>query len=89
MVRSLILNFSLSLAVCLFFPRYLNLLFLATQAVEECWGRILIVVAVSWGTVLKIKQSCGSCSVLTCREFGEKLKESTEEVGDRLLQALT
>lgn len=82
MVRSLILSFSLSLAVCRFLPGYLDLdFFLAEQDL----------VFVSWVGTLgsafpKIKSSKEMFpSAALLKEAGEKLKESTEEVGERLL----
>lgn len=92
LVRSLILSFSLSLAVWRFFPGYLDLDFFVLELVVEDLeqGRV----CVSWvrqgaSGLLKMKQSKEICSFPAAwREVGEKLKESTEEVGDRLLPAL-
>lgn len=90
MVRSLILSFSLSLAVWRFLPGYLDLdlLLLELEDVQDCRVCGSQVRPGSAG-LLKMKQSRGVFSAPAAwRDVGEKLKESTEEVGDRLLQAL-
>lgn len=83
LVKSLILSFSLSLAVWRFLPGYLDLDLLVLE-LEEVQARVCVS-----GAGLEKKPSRGVCSgPAAWRDAGEKLKESTEDVGDRLLLAL-
>lgn len=87
-VRSLILSFSLSLAVCRFFPGYLDLDFLVLDFLVEDLEQGRDCDSAAAG-LLKTKQSKEFCSFpAALNEVGEKLKESTVELGDRLLPAL-
>jgi len=90
LVRSLILSFSLSLAVSRFFPGYLDLDFFVMDnvAAEDPERGVSCVPWVRRGTagLLKTKQSVAFGSLPAAwREAGEKQIESTEEVGDKLL----
>lgn len=89
LVRSLILSFSLSLAVCRFLSGYLDLDFFLMElnlGQAPACGSWVRAAASAFKKTKSSKEMCPPPAAL--KEAGEKLKESTEEVGDRLLQAL-